>query len=124
MQQCTGCKKSKRHCFWYQKPSNLLQVVITHNAFFVGSLSTGTKNLPIYCRCKKHHLIYFFEHGNYKTCCKQCVFNKCNGLNTKESHAAMYRMGKSPKNCFWYQKPSDLLKNQITFQNKNHKTSC
>ena len=32
----------RKHCFWNQKPSNLLQVRITHNALSVVSLSTGT----------------------------------------------------------------------------------
>ena len=36
------CEKSLKHCFWYQKPSNLLQVRITHKASFVVCLSTGT----------------------------------------------------------------------------------
>ena len=30
-QQCIGCEESPKHCFWYQKPTNLQQMLTTYN---------------------------------------------------------------------------------------------
>ena len=79
-QQCTGCEKSPKNCFWYQKPSNFLQVRIKHNAAFVVCLSTGTAMLVT------------------SSPMQQCIGCK-----------------KSQKKCFWYQTPSTLMKMRITY---------